>query len=445
MKTPYKLLASTLLSFAPLLAFAQPLNLMSAYNAALEHDSDIHAAYQQLQASKEVSPQALADLLPAINASATSSDVRQESESSFSGGGKDTIQFRDEKFAVSLRQPLFNWASFMRYQQANQRVSKAEVKYRLAEQALILRLTESYLNTLQADVNLALANDDVKAFTRQLEQATIRFEVGLIAITDVHNAQARYDLSIATQIAAQDNVYSNEESLRQIIQRDGFSLQPLAQNFPLSPPEPNIMQQWESSASQHNLSLQMAQFDVAIAKKDISISRAGHYPTIDIVASHTYSETGGSSFGSGFRNEADNLGLELNLSLFAGGKTHSLTKQAAFTHQASLDSLQSLQRTTLRETRDAFRGVTTSSRRIKALEQAIISNQSSLEANEVGLEVGTRTIVDVLDAQSNLSRAKLQLIEAKNSYILSVLNLKAATGSLSRADLETINQWLQQG
>jgi len=443
MKTPYKLLLSSLLALAPLLAFAQSLNLISAYDAALEHDSDIHAAYQQLQASKELSPQALAALLPSINASAASSDVRQESESSFSGNGKGTTQFRDEKFSVSLRQPLFNWASIARYQQANQRVSKAELEYRLAEQSLIIRLTESYLNSLQADVNLTLANDDVKAFTRQLEQATIRFEVGLIAITDVHNAQARYDLSIATQIAAQDNVYSNEEALRQIIQNNEFSLLPLSPSFPLSPPEPNIIQQWESSAEQNNLSLQMAQFDVAIAKKDVSISRAGHYPTVDIVASHTYSETGGSNFGSGFRNEADNLGLELNLSLFAGGKTHSLTKQAAFNHQASLDSLQSLQRTTLRETRDAFRGVITSSRRIKALEQAIVSNKSSLDANEVGLEVGTRTIVDVLDAQSNLSRAKLQLIQARNGYIINVLNLKAATGSLSRADLETINQWLQ--
>jgi len=444
MKTTYKLLSSVLLSLSPFVTLAQPLDLISAYQAALQHDSDIHAAHNQLLSSKEIGPQALADLLPSINASATSSDVRQESENSFTANGKSTAQFRDEKFSVSLRQPLFNWARFVRYQQANQRVSKAQLEYQLAEQALIIRLTERYLNVLQAEVSLTLASDDVKAFTHQREQAKIRFEVGLIAITDVHNAQARYDLSIATQIAAQDNLYSKQEALRQLVQREDLSLRALAQTFPLNPPQPNDIKQWETSAEQHNLPLQMAKFDVAIAKKDISINQAGHYPSIDLVASHNYSETGGSSFGSGFRNEADTLGIEFNLALFSGGKTHSLSKQAAFKHQASLDSLQSLQRTTLRNTRDAFRGVSTSSQRIKALEQAIISNKSSLDANQVGLEVGTRTIVDVLDAQSNLSRAKLQLIEAKNSYIINVLSLKAAAGSLAASDLEVVNQWLEQ-
>ena len=187
----------------------------------------------------------------------------------------------------------------------------------------------------------------------------------------------------------------------------------------------------------------MAKLDVVIAKKEIDANRSGHYPQVDLVASHNYSETGGGSFGTGFRNESDKLGLELTMPLFAGGKTLSLTRQAAFNHKKSLDLLQSLQRTTLRETRDSFRGVTTSLQRIHALEQAIVSNQSSLDASEVGLDVGTRTIVDVLDAQSNLSRAKLQLIEAKKNYILNVLVLKGTSGSLSRNDLEKVNLWLK--
>ena len=438
-----KLLLSAILCLYPLLNFAQPVDLVSAYKLALENDADLHAAYNQLLASKEASPQALADLLPSINLSAISNDVRQESESSFSGGGKSTSQFRDESFSVSLKQPLFNWAHFTRYKQANERVSKAEVAYQHAEQALILRLTERYLDTLRAEVNLNLANDDVNAFTRQLEQATVRFDVGLIAITDVHDAQARYDLSVATQIAAQDLLYSAKEALREIIQTDELTLAPLAASFPLSTPEPNNINTWETSAAENNLSLEMARYDVDIAKKEININRSAHYPTIDIVASHRYSETGGGSFGTGFRNESDRLGLELNMALFAGGKTLSLTRQAAFKHKQSIDVLQSLQRTTLRETRDAFRGVTTNLQRIHALEQAIISNKSSLDANEVGLEVGTRTIVDVLDAQSNLSRAKFQLIAAKRNYILSILTLKNTAGSLSAVDLETVNQWLQ--
>ncbi|PCH83179.1 MAG: hypothetical protein COB89_01870 [Piscirickettsiaceae bacterium] len=424
-------------------ALAQTLNLSTAYQLAIENDAQLHAAYNQLLASKEVKPQALADLLPSINASANTNDVRQESESSFSGNGKSTNQFRDEGFSVSLRQPLFNWASFVRYNQASRQVSRAETTYQLAKQALILRLTERYLNTLQSDVNLALANSDVKAFERQLLQAKTRFDVGLIAITDVHDAQSRYDLSVAAQIIAQDNLDSNQESLKEIIQTDSLSLAPLTRHFNAPPPEPNNMPEWEQTAAEQNLSLIIARHDVAIAKKEVDINRSRHYPTVDIVASHNYSETGGGSFGTGFRNESDRIGLELNLSLFQGGKTRSLTKQAAFNHQKSLDELQSLQRRTLRETRDFFRGVNSSLKRINALEQAIISSQSSLDASEVGLEVGTRTIVDVLDAQSNLSRAKLQLIEAKKNYILNVLNLKAMTGSLSEQDIERINKWLQ--
>jgi len=422
--------------------FAQPLDLVTAYKHALEHDADTHAAYNKLLASKELTPQALADLLPAINASARSDDVRQESESSFSGSGKSTNQFRDEGFTVSLRQPLFNWASITRYNQAKKYVSRAEVEYRSAEQALIIRLTERYLEALQAEANLTLAEDNVSAFSHQLEHATIRFDVGMIAITDMHNAKAQFDLSVASKIAAQDTLFSAQEALREIIQVDFSTLAPMAPTFPLSPPQPNNMTEWEALASKHNLTLEMARHDVGIAKKEIQIHRAAHYPTVDIVASHNYSETGGGSFGTGFRSEADKLGLELNIPLFAGGKTLSLTKQAAFNHQHSLDLLKSLQRSTLRETRDAFRGITANLRQVKALEQAIISNKSSLDANEVGLEVGTRTIVDVLDAQSDLSLAKVQLIEAKKNYILNILKLKSTTGALTQKDIEQINRWL---
>jgi len=424
--------------------FAQALDLTAAYQHALEHDADTHAAYNKLLASKELTPQALADLLPAINATARSEDVRQESESSFSvGSGKETNQFRDEGFTVSLRQPLFNWASLTRYSQAKKHVSRAEVEYGLAEQALIVRLTERYLEALQAEANLTLAEDNVSAFTHQLEQATIRFDVGLIAITDVHNAKAQFDLSIASKIAAQDLLFSTQEALREIIQVDVATLVPMASTFPLSPPQPNSITEWEALANKHNLALEMARHDVAIAKKEIQIHSSAHYPTVDIIASHNYSETGGGSFGTGFRNEADRIGLELNLPLFAGGKTLSLTKQAAFNHRHSLDLLKSLQRSTLRGTRDAFRGVTANLRQVQALEQAIISNKSSLDANEVGLEVGTRTIVDVLDAQSALSLAKVRLIEAKKNYILNILKLKSTAGALEEKDVQLINQWLQ--
>ena len=175
----------------------------------------------------------------------------------------------------------------------------------------------------------------------------------------------------------------------------------------------------------------------------ISINRSKQMPTVDIIASHTYSETGGGSFGTGFTTESDRLGLELNVPLFSGGRNTSIIRQAAHLHQASLDTLSSLKRTTKREARDAFRGINASLHRIKALQQATLSGESSLQANQAGLEAGTRTLVDVLDAQSNLTLAKFGLIQEKQAYILNVLQLKYAAGSLDKSDIERINQWLK--
>ena len=443
MQAYYRLPFSLLIMLLAQSAFAKPIDLLSAYQLAVENDANYQMAYNELMSTQEVLPQALAELLPSVNASASSADVRQETESSFSGDGKGTGQFRDEGFSVSIRQPLFDWPHFIRYTQADKQVSKAEIEYQLAEQQLILRLTERYLDNLQAEVALSLATDDMKAFAEQLDQAEQRFKVGVVAITDVHDARARYDLSVVSQIAAKDTLASKQEALKELIQLDKAQLVPLANKLPLASPEPNNIQQWGQTSVEYNLAIRMAKQDVAIAKKQIQLHQSEHYPTVDLVGSHNYNETGGGSFGTGFRNESDSIGVELNLSLFAGGKTVSLTRQAVYDHQKTLDALQSLQRATLRQARDAFRGVSSNLQRIQALERAIISNQSSLQANEAGLDVGTRTIVDVLNAQSNLSRAKLQLMEAKNGYILNVLALKAASGSLALDDIKKINGWLQ--
>jgi outer membrane protein len=420
------------------------LDLLSAYELGLKNDATLHAAFSELQASKEAKPQALADLLPNISATAQTEDVRQESLSGFTGGnGKQTSQFRDEGYTVSIRQPLFNWERFTRFKQAKKEVSRAVIKYQQAEQSLILRITERYLNTLTAEANLTLANDNLSAFKQQLKQAKFRFEVGSIAITDVHDAQARHDLALATQITAYNNLDSKREALYEIIQTDALSLSSLNHDFPLTPPQPNNISEWEQTAANKNLAIKAALLDTAIAKRQISINRSKQMPTVDLIASHSYSETGGGSFGTGFTTESDRLGLELNVPLFSGGKNTSIIREAAHLHQASLDALSSLKRTTERETRDAFRGINASLHRIKALQQATLSGESSLQANQAGLEAGTRTLVDVLDAQSNLTLAKFDLIQEKQAYILNVLQLKYAAGSLEKADVERINQWLK--
>lgn len=455
MKFSASLFLSSIILLTAATALAQPentennqkpatLDLLNAYQLALDNDATLHAAFSKLQASKEIKPQALADLLPNISATAKTGDVRQESVSGFTGGaGKQTSQFRDEGFSVSLRQPLFNWERFSRFKQAKKEVSRAEIEYQLAEQALILRITERYLNTLTAEANVTLANDNLDAFKQQLEQAKFRFDVGAIAISDVHDAQTRHDLAMATQISAQNNLDSKHEALYEVIQTDTSSLSTLDNAFPITLPEPNNISEWEQTSAKHNLSLKAALLDTTIAKNKITISRSKHLPTVDIVASHSYSETGGGSFGTGFTTESDRLGVELNLPLFSGGKTSSVTRQTAHLHQSSLDTLVSLKRSTQRETRDAFRGIIASLHRIKALQQATLSGLSSLQTNQARLEAGTRTLVDVLDAQSNLTRARFSLIQEKQAYILGVLRLKNVAGLLDKTDLEKINQWLK--
>jgi len=415
-------------------AVAGSFDLIQTYQLAVQNDAELQAAASTLQAEKEAKPQALADLLPNISAKVNSGNLRNESTSA----GRSTDEYRDEGFSVSLTQTLFNWQQFGRLDQANKEVLRAGIQYQLAEQELILRVTERYLNTLTAQASLSLANDNVKAFQQQLEQAKFRFEVGIVAITDVHDAQARHDLAVASKISAEDGVSSTREALLEVIQTDYTQLAALKKEFVAVSPEPNNISDWENTASQHNLAVKIASSNVAIAKKQISILQSGHLPTLDFVASHSYNETGDDHFSS----ESDRIGVELNIPLFSGGKTSSRVQQAVKLHQVSLDSLKSTQRTNKRETRDAFRGVNASLHRISALKQATISNQSSLEASEAGLGAGTRTIVDVLDAQSNLTSAKFELIKEKEKYLLEVLKLKSAAGTLSTIDLEQINQWL---
>ena len=416
-------------------SIADSFDLIQAYQLAVQNDAELQAAAARLEAEKEANPQALADLLPSINASANASHLRNESS------GQQTAHYRDEGFSVNLTQTLFNWQQFTRLDQADKEVLRAGIQYQLAEQDLILRVTERYLNTLTAQANLSLANDNVKAFQQQLEQAQFRFEVGIVAITDVHDAQARHDLAVASKISAEDGVSSTREALLEIIQTDYSQLAALKKEFAAIPPQPNNISDWEKTASQYNLAVKIASSDVEIAKKQITILRADHLPTLDLVASYSDNEIGATHFNS----ESEKIGIALNIPLFSGGKTSSRVRQAAHLHQASLDTLKSTKRTNKRETRDAFRGVNASLHRINALKQATISNQSSLEASEAGLGAGTRTIVDVLDAQSNLTSAKFELIQEKEKYLLDVLKLKSAAGTLSKTDLEQINQWLSYG
>jgi len=287
------------------------------------------------------------------------------------------------------------------------------------------------------------ATAEKEAISRQLEQAKERFEVGLIAITDVHDAQAGFDEARAGEILAINEVDNSWEALHVIINRRPSDLAPLTEKIPLEQPEPMDIESWRTAALKGNLELVAARAGTKATQKNISVQRSGHLPTLDIVGSVALNDTN-QSIGSrtDTRTDTRTIGLQLNVPIFEGGAVNSRARQAQHNFQEAQRNQDKTLRSVVRRVKDSFRGVLTSISQVKALHAAMISSESALEATEAGVEVGTRTMVDVLAEQRNLFRAKRDYSRARYDYILNGLKLKQAAGSLMREDIDTVSQLL---
>ena len=410
-------------------------NLDDIYQLAVTNDPQFRAAYSTYQAELTAKPQARSLLLPSVSFSA---DISENSSESNLSGKSD---FQSNGYKLSLSQPVFHYNYFVQLGQANESIKKAASEYSAAQQELILRVAQRYMDVLAASDNLEFARSEKKAIARQLEQARKRFEVGLIAITDVHEAQAVYDLANAQEIAAENQVSSKQEALGEITGQYHEPLTPLGKKLPLLTPDPANLESWTEVALKQNLQLRAVKNAAKIAQEDIKRLRSGHYPTLDLVASRNHSDVGG---GFGAREtDTDSIALQFSLPLYQGGLVSSQVKEAAHLYQKAKEIMEQQRRATLRQTRDAYRGVLTDISRVKALKQATVSTQSAVEATEAGFEVGTRTIVDVLVSQRELFRAKRDYAQTRYDYLLNTLRLKQAAGTLSPEDLTNINQWIQ--
>ena len=410
-------------------------------NYLLAHDNDpqLKAADATRLAQKELKSQSVAQLLPNLSLSANTDRNKSETtNSAFFPAVTET--FNSHTYQLTLTQPIYRHDRWVALRQANATVSQADVDYGTAEQALMLRLSESYFNLLAAKDNLDFAQAEKEATARQLEQAKQRFDVGLIAITDVHEAQAQYDLTVAQEITARNQLASAREALQEITGQYEQTPLSLKADIPLLTPAPDNIDDWVKKATDQNLSLKSAIYANDIASEEINRQRAGHLPTLDLVASRTNSVTGGLT---GRSNDTDRISLQLNVPIFAGGGVNSRTREAAYRADAAKQSLIQTRRSVIRQTRDAYLGVIAEVSRVKALKQAVTSNQKAYEATQVGFEVGTRTIVDVLLSQRELFRAKRDYARSRYDYILNTLRLKQAAGSLARTDIEAINEWLK--
>ncbi|MFZ5492839.1 MAG: TolC family outer membrane protein [Pseudomonadota bacterium] len=418
-------------------------DLLTVYQQAVQNDAQLAAAAAARDAARELKPQAFSFVLPNIQASADTSKsiLRTQSTSFVTPSGRQ--EFNSNFVQLELVQPLFNWQLIAGLGQADALVRQADNQYAFAEAELMLRTADRYFGVLAAIDTLAFAEAEKAAIGRQLDQARQRFEVGLIAITDIHEAQARYDLTVAQEIDARRQVANAMEALREVTGTGYENLVPLAADLPLQPPAGDDAETWVAHAADNNPLVAASREAVQAAKKEIERQRAGHFPTLDARVTYLDASANASRFGAGLDNEDTIYGLQLKLPIFEGGRTNSLVRQAQKQFLEAQQRLEQQSRSTARETRDAYLGVNLSISRVNALRQALVSNQSALEATELGYRVGTRTSVDVLDAERELFRAKRDLATARYEYVLNVLRLEMASGQLTQDDLARANGWLE--
>jgi len=420
--------------------------LLKVYEQSLQNDATWRAAQHARDAAIEARPQARAALLPQLGATAQQSI--QETEITVEGSPSRST--RDEPWSASLNlsQSVFDWAAIQQLRQSDDQVALAETSLRAAAQALRLRVAEAYFNVLAASDSLGSSQDENQAFKRQLELAQARFEVGLSAITEVHEAQARYDLTNATLIQSRQALDAARSALTEIT---GAPYEPQARlqdELPLNPPLPADIEAWVKTAQDSNLDVLSARLGADFARKGIQVARAGHYPTLDLSASKSLSESSSSTIDitgastADRRTETDRIALQLNLPLFAGLATQSRVRQALSTREQREAEYDGARRLVERQTRDAYLGVLSGAARVSALRQAVVSATTALEAAQSGLEVGTRTFIDVLNAQQLLSAAQRDWYRSRYDYLLARLRLKQATGSLAEADIEAVDRLL---
>ena len=425
------------LSVALLLALApaaQAENLSDVYRDAQAYDAQYAAARAAYEAGQEKSVQGRAGLLPRVdlNGNARYNDVSGEVL-------EDT--FDSSQLGVQASQPIFRKQNWVQYAQSKEQVKIAEMQFKAAEQDLILRVAQAYFDVLQSQDNLVFIAAQKAAITEQLAAAKRNFEVGTATITDTHEAQARYDLAVAQEIAEQNSYNIRLRALEKIIGKPAGTLDTLAADQ-LMRAEAGSIDDWAQRAAEGNLQAEIQRIAKTIADQEVERNRAGHYPTLDAVASYTVMNN--QNFGA-VQADIDTaiIGVELNLPIYQGGLVSSQVREAVANRERARQDLENAVREAGLQARQAWLNVNSGAARVSALEQAVTSTQAQLDSTKLGLDVGVRTNLDVLDAEQQVLSARRDLAGARYAYLLSMLSLKAAAGTLGVADLAMIDQHLR--
>lgn len=413
-------------------------NLVDVYQQAQANDPVVLKAHAQFMASKENIIQARSVLLPQLYAFG-----------SFELAEKETNDIKSEDnetktIGASLSMELYHHSSWLKLGTAKKIAHQSDIAFQVAQQELIVRVTKAYFDVLSAKDDLEFAKAEKKAIARQLDQTKQRFKVGLTAITDVHEAQAQFDNTVTAEIRAENSVFNAEEALREITNIYPRNLDVLnTKRFSASRPTPDSANDWQQTAEAKNLSLISQKISVDISKDSINTARAGHYPTIDLKGRYSKSDIDDQLMPSPTVDfNSQSIGIEINVPLYTGGAITSSVRQAQSNYVAASQDLSKTHRNVVRSTRNAYNTVIAAVSAIKSLEQSVISAESALRATEAGMDVGIRTIVDVLDSTRNLYNAKRNLSSTRYSYIQAILSLKQAAGTITEQDLVDVNNGL---
>jgi outer membrane protein len=420
-----------------------PLSLQQVYDLALTNDPTLRAAYSELQAVGQGAVAARAGLLPTVTAEGSYTSVQEDVvQTSNTVYQKGSATWPETAYTLSLTQPLFDMSLWQKWRQAQAAERKEVASYAFAQQDLILRVATAYLSILAAQDQITLSAAERDTTRKQLEQVKARFQNGQVTSVDLSEIQARLDVQDANYLLAQSSLADRQQALLEIIGRADVRLQPIRDDLKLVGPEPSDVQSWLKQSLDQNWSIRVAAAAAEVARKEVAVQRAGHYPTVSFKASTGTNETGDSLFGGGSTVDDTRYMVSLRIPLYQGGYASAMTRAAASRLTAAEMQLSLARRKVQRQVLAAYRGITVGMDRVSALRRSVQSFQQTLDLKQQGYQSGLNDIVSVLDAARHLYDAKRQEAEARYNYLLDTLKLKQAAGILSEQDIIAISHSL---
>ncbi len=419
-------------------------DLMELWDIAMHKDGQFLSAKHRYLADQESINQARAQLLPNLSlqyeSKTTDQSINQSDNDVFDSGSD---KYDTTTTGITLTQSLFDYSRWQRYSQSKLTVSQAELEFSLARQQLLMRLAESYFLVLERGDQLETVQTEKAAMEKHLQLSERKLASGLGRRVDVEDARARHLNALSKDFELQSRLEDSRYGLREVLGLIPRKLRVLRANIELQPPIPNDPDEWINKASQFNLELRALSMSLQVAQREVNVLRGGHYPTLDLVYSDVNTDTDGSVFGGGSDVDSADLMLQLNIPIYSGGATSSRVRQAAEERYSIIEDINDKRRAVEREAQDAFNRIHTAIVQIGALEQSVRAQESLLKSKSSGYRSGRNNILEVLDSQQDLSRARQALTKARYDYVLNILRLKFTAGDLQEEDLAAVNAWLE--